>query len=148
MVHCPGQLAIYPIIPLRWHAFSVGEYIERLQAGIVETLDDLGVRSYTRPAEFGVWGRTGRLATLGMAVRNWVTYHGAFLNVCPAMGLFRLVEIDPRQKTRTSSLVAEHRGQAKMTAVRAALVQHLATAFGCERYHLYTGHPLLRERRV
>lgn len=27
MVHCPGQLAIYPILPLRWHDFSLGEYL-------------------------------------------------------------------------------------------------------------------------
>ena len=43
LLHCPGQLAIYPIVPLRWHRFSVGEFIERLQMGIVESLDDLNV---------------------------------------------------------------------------------------------------------
>jgi hypothetical protein len=32
-----------------------------------------------------------------------------------------------------------------MTAVRAALVAHLAAAFGCQRHHLHTGHPLLAE---
>jgi hypothetical protein len=31
-----------------------------------------------------------------------------------------------------------------MTGVRAALVRRLADSFGCDRYHLYTGHPLLR----
>ena len=42
----------------------------------------------------GVWGRTGQLAAVGVAVRHWVTYYGAYLNVCPPMGLFRLVETD------------------------------------------------------
>lgn len=145
LLHCGGQLAIYPIVPLRWHGFSVGEHLERLQAGIVETLDELGVRGHTPPGQYGVWGRTGQLAAVGLAVRNWVTYYGAYLNVCPAMGLFRLVESDPAGQTRMSCLVAERRGRVTMTTVRAALVRHLAEAFGCTRYHLYTGHPLLRD---
>ncbi|MBN2474962.1 MAG: lipoyl(octanoyl) transferase LipB [Pirellulales bacterium] len=147
MVHCPGQLAVYPLVPLRWHGFSVGEYLERLQAGIVETLDDLAIRGRTRPGRFGVWGRTGQLAAFGVAVRNWVSYHGAFVNVCPPMGLFRLVEDDPEPDARMSCLVAERRGHVRMTTVRATLIRHLTEAFGCDRYHLYTGHPLLRRPR-
>ena len=146
MVHCPGQLAIYPLAPLRWHGFSVGEYLERLQAGIVETLDDLNIHGNTHPGRHGVWGRTGQLAGVGIAVRDWVTYHGAWLNVSPAMGLFRLVETDPIEHTRMSCLLAEHRGGVRMTTVRATLVKHLTEALGCERYHLYTGHPLLRQK--
>jgi len=144
LVHCPGQLAIYPIVPLRWHGFSIGEYLERLQAGIVEALDDLGIHGRTRRRQHGVWGRTGRLAALGIAVRDGVTYYGAYLNVCPAMGLFRLVQTDSEPEDRMSCLTAERRTDVRMPKVRAALVRHLAEAFGCDRYHLYTGHPLLR----
>ncbi len=146
LVHCPGQLAIYPVVPLRWHGFSVGEYLERLQAGIIAALDDLGIRGHTPPGRYGVWGRNGQLAALGVAVRDWVTYYGAYLNVCPPMGLLKLVETDPLEHTPMSSLVAQRRGPVKMTTVRATLVRHLAEAFGCERYHLYTGHPMLRRQ--
>jgi lipoyl(octanoyl) transferase len=152
LVHCPGQLAIYLLVPLQWHSLSVGEFLDRLHAGIIETLDDLNVhgRRYAQdvpgPFSVGVWGRTGQLAAVGAAVRHWVTYYGAYLNVCPPMGLFRLVESDPRSQTRMSSLAAERRGPVRMTAVRAALVRRLAECFGCDRYHLYTGHPLLSER--
>jgi hypothetical protein len=62
------------------------------------------------------------------------------------MGLFRLVQSDPAGHTAMSCLVAERCGPVRMTTVRAALVGRLAAAFGCDRYHLYTGHPLLRER--
>jgi lipoyl(octanoyl) transferase len=137
ILHCPGQLAIYPIVPLRWHRFSVGEFLARSQGGIVEALDDLNVPT-TTPGHTAVCGRTGQLATLGIAVRHWITYFGGYLNVCPSMGLFRLVE------PKMSSLVAERRGAVRMTAVRAALVHRLAERFGCDRYHLHTGHPLLR----
>ena len=144
LMHSPGQLAIYPIVPLRWHGLSVGEFVRRLQAGIIETLDDLNVPSHAAAEASGVWGRTGQLAALGVAVRHWITYYGAYLNVCPPMGLFRLVESDPIGHAPMSSLTAERRGQVRMPSVRSALVARLTERFGCDRCHLYTGHPLLR----
>ena len=62
VVHTPGQLAIYPIVPLEWHQFSVGEYLDRLQSGILNALDEIGIRGQLRPGRHGVWGRTGQLA--------------------------------------------------------------------------------------
>jgi len=144
LVHCPSQLAIYPIVPLRWHGFSIGEFLERFQAGILETLHEMNIHGHSIPDRHGIWGRTGRLAALGVAVRDWVSYYGAYLNVCPSMGLFRMVENARSPEDRPGSLVAERGRGARMTAVRAGLVRHLAEAFGCERSHLYTGHPLLR----
>jgi lipoyl(octanoyl) transferase len=147
LVHCPGQLAIYPLVPLQWRNFSVGQFLDRFRTGLIETLDDLNVHAHTVPgAGDDVWGRTGQLAVVGVAVRHWVTYYGAYLNVCPPMGLFRLVEVEKgTEVSRMSCLVAERRGPVRMTAVRAALVGRLAECFGCDRYHLYTGHPLLRD---
>jgi lipoyl(octanoyl) transferase len=145
LLHCPGQLAIYPIVPLRWHGFSVGEYLGRLQSGILETLDELGVHARTLSGRHGVWGRSGQLATLGVAVRDWVTWYGAYLNVCPAMGLFRLVQSDRLTRTVMGCLVAERCGPVRMPSVRAALIRHLTEAFGCDRYHMYTGHPWLKQ---
>jgi lipoate-protein ligase B len=197
LLHCPGQLAIYPIVPLRWHGFSVGEFLDRFQAGLSQALDDLNVPCRTgilpvsdacrteelvgdaHPTRYGIFGRTGQLAAFGLSVRHWITYYGAYLNVCPAMGWFRLVENDvardvgcvlartpslaqartrgckhpPHQtmsagRTQMSSLLAECCGSIRMTAVRAALVRRLADSFGCDRYHLYTGHPMLRRERT
>src|SRR6516162_4615801 len=62
LVHCPGQLAVYPIVPLRWHDFSLGEYLHRLQAALAETLSELGVQVHVPPGRLGVWGRTGQIA--------------------------------------------------------------------------------------
>lgn len=146
LVHAPGQLAVYPILPLRPLGFSVGEYLERLQSGIANTLGELGIRVSTRPGQHGLWGRTGKLVAFGVAVRDWVTYHGAFINVSPSLGLFRVVEAAPDSTARMSSLVAERQRPAKMTGVRAELIPRLAEAFGFDRYHIHSGHPWLAER--
>ena len=144
VLHTPGQLAIYPIVPLRWHGFTVGEYLHRLQHGILQAFDESGIQGKTIPGRHGIWGRTGQLATIGVAVRGWVTYHGAYINVSPPLGLFRIVETDRIGHTRISSLVAERGPSARMASIRASVIRHLAESLGCQRYHLYTGHPLLR----
>jgi lipoyl(octanoyl) transferase len=142
-MHAPGQLAIYPIVPLAWHGWTVGQYLGRLQQGLLDTLNEVGITGQTRDGWHGIWGRSGQLATVGVAVRNWTTYFGAYLNVEPALNAFRYVISDPQLGTPASSLAAERRQRINMSAVRAALVPRLAGAFGCQRYHLYTGHPLL-----
>ena len=146
VMHMPGQLAIYPIVPLQWHHYCVGEYVERFQNGLLNALEEIGIRGQLRSGRHGIWGRTGQLVTLGVAVRNWVSYHGAFINVCPTMGLFRLVRTDPLECTRMSFLVAERGLAVRMTAVRTAVIRHLAEALGCPRCHMHTGHPLLAGR--
>lgn len=144
ILHAPGQLAVYSVVPLDWHGFSPGEYLDRLQGGLLRCLEELGIGARTQPARHGLWGRTGQLVAMGVAIRDGVSRHGAFINVCPAMGLFRLVESDPVGLTSMSCLVAERQQPVKMTKVRAEVVRHLTAALGCDRYHLYTGHPWLR----
>ena len=148
LLHAPGQLAVYPIVPLRWHGFRVGEYLDRLQGGVLRALEGLGIHAETRPGRHGLWGRTGQLAAFGVSVRDAVTRHGAFINVCPAMGLFRLVETDPRESSRMSCLLAERQRPVKMTSVRTEVIGQMTAALGCDRYHLYTGHPWLRTQSV
>ena len=145
LVHAPGQLAIYPILPLRWHGFSIGEYLDRLQMGVANAISRLGIPTHSKPGCHGLWGRTGQLAAIGIAVRDWVTYHGAYINVSPPMGLLRLVDADPQGATRIGCLMAERGRPIRMSGIRAELIPRLAEAFGCDRYHLHTGHPLLQE---
>ncbi|MBN1590197.1 MAG: hypothetical protein JW888_11840 [Pirellulales bacterium] len=146
VVHSPGQLAVYPIVPLGWFSTTPGEFLNRLQAAVRAALDELGFPTETRAGQFGLWGRTGQLAVFGVAVRRWVTYHGVYVNVCPTPGLAGLVESDRDASTRMGSLAAERRGRAKMPRVRAALIRHLSDRLGADRYHMHTGHPLLGER--
>jgi len=144
LVHAPGQLAVYPIVPLRWYGFSVGDYLGRLQRALRQTLQSLEIPTESRPGQYGLWGRTGQVSAIGVAVRDDVTSYGAYVNVNPPMGLFRLAITDPRQQATMSCLVAERRQPVKMTTIRAEVVRHLAESFGCDRYHMHTGHPLLR----
>jgi lipoyl(octanoyl) transferase len=145
VLHARGQLAVYVIVPLAPRGWTVGDYASRLQAGIVAAVADAGVQGQTFADRHGVWGRSGLLASLGVAVKNWVAYHGAFINVCPEMQLQRLIDPDPRTHTPAGSLVAERQQPVRMTTVREALLRRLTESLGCERFHPYAGHPLLND---
>ena len=66
-------------------------------------------------------------------MRAGITYQGAFLNVCPAMQNYGYVDVTRAEspfggKRTMGCLVAERRRPARMTEVRAALVESLADA--------------------
>ena len=143
ILHAPGQLAIYPIVPLEFHGWTIGDYMRRLHKALTDLLVEFNVKPAAVPGSMALAGRTGILAVLGVKVRSGVTMHGAFLNVNPEMRDFGRVTVAGGQTM--SSLLSHRALPTKMTKVRAALVTHLAEALMLERYHLHTGHPLLAE---
>lgn len=145
VLHLPGVLEILPIVPLDWHGMTVGEYLDRLQTALAAVLTAYQVPLTTRPGRHGIWGRSGQLASIGIAVKNWIAYHGATLNISAALGPFGYVQSDPEGATRFGSLLAECRRPVKMTTVRTDVIHHLAAALSCTQLHVFTGHPLLTE---
>ncbi len=153
ILHGSGQIALYPIVPLTWHGWSVGEYLRRLHVALTSTFDELRVRHESDASSSGIWGRSGQLACCGVAIRHWITSYGAYVNVNPQMTHYPFVDVmdplkaTPGQKTTMGCLFAERRQAMSVPKVRATLIPHLAAALGTERYHLITGHPLLDNTR-
>src|SRR5438270_9465316 len=81
ILHAPGQLAIYPIVPLAQHGWTIGDYLRRLQKSLADLLVEFNVKPAAIPGSMALAGRSGVLAALGVSVRHGVTMHGAFLNV-------------------------------------------------------------------
>jgi lipoyl(octanoyl) transferase len=159
LLHAPGQLAVYVITQLSWHGWSVGDYLRKLQQGVEDALHDCGAATCTLPQHFGLWGKTGLLAALGVAVKFGVTSQGVFINVDNDLRSSRRVETMSLTEYRPlaaehcqlperpihSSLLCESSLPVKMASVRAAVVSQLAATFGCGNYQLHTSHPLLPE---
>lgn len=143
MLHMPGQLAIYPIVPLTHLGWSPGTYLQRLHTALQGALDELRVPTQTQPDRAGLWGRTGLVAAIGAAIKSGVSYFGAYINVDVPIASVRRIRTDPVTRQPMTSLGVERRGSNRMPAVREAVVRHLATAFGPGRYHIYSRHPFL-----
>ena len=148
ILHQPGQLAVYPVVPLAANGWSVGEYLEMLRISVAAALESVGINTLDEDGTPGLQGRSGRLAEFGVSVRNCVAYQGAFINVNPSLGLFDLLAGTPSGELRFGSLQAERRSVAQMPRIRAALVQAFSKTFDREQYHLYCGHPWLTRRNA
>lgn len=90
--HAPGQLVGYPIIDLdALGRRDVHAHLRSLEAALIASLDELGVAARRVPGWTGVFvdpagqseraGRERKLASIGVGVRRWVTFHGFALNV-------------------------------------------------------------------
>lgn len=88
--HGPSQIVVYAIINLKPKRDVVG-FLRRFESALVQTLSDFGISSVGRSVqknlkteseadETGVWVGPQKVASLGIAVKKWVTYHGAALN--------------------------------------------------------------------
>ncbi|HEX3659560.1 MAG TPA: hypothetical protein VHV55_27480 [Pirellulales bacterium] len=146
LVHAPGQLAVYPIVPLEWHEYRVGEYVQRLENGLRAALVEAGFQALPPDGHHGVWGRSGQLVAIAAAVKSWVTYFGAYLNVAPPMQLVRGVRTDRVHEAPMSSLASERVHGLRMSGMRERVVRHVSAALGAPRYHVFSGHPLLASR--
>lgn len=81
--HGPGQLVGYPIVDLRAHRQDLHWYLRALEQTLIDALATLGVPAERKPGSTGVWTRGGvrKLASIGVHVKQWVTWHGFALNV-------------------------------------------------------------------
>ena len=143
IVHAPGQLAVYPVVPLERLGIGLDDYRRLLEECVIDTCRELHVPAWRFDDEPGVWCRLGQFAYVGIAVRSWIAYHGLFINVSPAMDLMRLVQPNS-EGDRVTSLAAQRQRRTSMHMVREGLIRHLVARLGYERFHVYTGHPLLR----
>ena len=149
IVHAPGQLAAYPVVPLDRLGLRLDGYRRRLEQAVIDTCSEMRVPAYRDVDRPGVWCRTGKFTELGVSVRSWVAYHGLFINVAPSVELLNLVgpQSTKGPGRETTTLVTERHGNVSMHVVREGLLRHLARQLAYDEYHLYTGHPLLKRTR-
>ncbi len=79
--HGPGQLVGYPIIDLSRHKPDLHWYLRTLEQALIEALDGLGILAERNAGYTGVWTRGRKIASIGIHVKQWVTWHGFALNV-------------------------------------------------------------------
>ncbi|MCX8104040.1 MAG: lipoyl(octanoyl) transferase LipB [Candidatus Bipolaricaulota bacterium] len=130
--HGPGQLVGYPIVDLRDRGRDVHRFLRDLEEVLISTLRDFSLLAQRRPGLTGVWVGTKKIASIGIAVRRWVSYHGFALNVSVDLSYFRMIRpcgLDGDVITTMSELL----GRAVSVAeVKPYLLRHWAEVFCCQ----------------
>jgi len=142
----PGQLAIYSILPLDRMGLMMQSYLEMLQTIVLAVLEDFNVFGKTRTDPIGVWVGHRMIAGVGVAVRDWVSYYGAALNVNPDLHPFRRIRCAGPGEEAMTSLERERHGAVRASLVRERVVEHYARILGFERVSVFSEHPLLSRK--
>jgi len=74
--HGPGQLTVYPIFNLGYFKKDIHWFLRQLEAVAISLLADFNITANRRSGFTGAWVREDKIASIGIAVKNWITYHG------------------------------------------------------------------------
>jgi lipoate-protein ligase B len=89
--HGPGQMVVYPILDLKEYGYRLIRYIGQLEEVILRILKDFGIEGRRDPVNRGVWVDGEKIASVGVAIKRWVSFHGFSLNYETDLKYFELI---------------------------------------------------------
>ncbi len=126
--HGPGQLVAYPIIKLAQK--DLHRYLQQLLEVIARVLRRYDLAPRFKNANPGVWVGGAKVASVGIAVRKWVTYHGIALNVTTDGDGFRWIIPCGNRADTVTSMQALLGKPVDICEVKAAFLTEFRRSFG------------------
>jgi len=130
--HGPGQLVGYPILDLQAHTPDLHWYLRQLEAALIAALAGFGIAAERNAGYTGVWTQGRKIASIGIHVKQWVTWHGFALNVTTDLSPFSLIVPCGIPDVVMTSIEREAGARDGLAAAaRAAVTSALAETFDC-----------------
>lgn len=137
--HGPGQLVGYPIFLLRQEERDLHLYLRNMEECLLRTVADFGIAGERNPGWTGAWtevpeidGTTGgkrKLASIGVAVKRWVTMHGFALNVSTDLSRFSAINPCGLEANVMASISSVLGQPIDMESVKASTRTHFGDVF-------------------
>ena len=89
--HGPGQMVVYPILNLKEYGYRLIRYVSQLEEVILSVLRDFGIEGKKDLSNRGVWAEGDKIASIGVAIKRWVSFHGIALNYATDLKYFELI---------------------------------------------------------
>ena len=128
--HGPGQLVGYPVMDLTPRNRDLHKFLRSIEQVLISTLATYGIAGARSPGRTGVWVGAEKVASIGIAVRRWVSYHGFALNVNPDLADFELIQPCGLDGVRMTSMALLRGEDAPgLGEVRERVVREIAAEF-------------------
>ena len=101
--HGDGQLIGYPIIRLS-DPKKVIPFVRNLENVIIDSLRKFKIDSFTKEDDTGVWTAKGKIASVGIKVSKWTTYHSFSLNIFDSLDGYQLINPCGNQSEQITSI--------------------------------------------
>ena len=123
--HGPGQLVIYPLIQLKEKACDLHAYLHTLEEAMMAVVGDFGLDGMRDERNTGCWVNNHKVASIGVAVRKWVTYHGVALNVNTDLSWFNRFDPCGLERDVMTSMQQQLGAAVDIAQVKNSVVRHL-----------------------
>ena len=127
--HGPGQLVAYPILDLSLDQKDIHQYIRNLEKVVIRSLDKLGIEGRSISGYTGVWVGKKKIASIGIGVKRWITYHGLSLNVNIDLSYFSLINSCGLNENGMTSLAEILSSEVQMDTVKGLFVNAFCEVF-------------------
>jgi lipoate-protein ligase B len=128
--HGPGQLVGYPIFKLDDSERDLHAYLRNLEEVLIGVCADVGLEAQRNPGWTGVWIGARKVASLGIAVRKWVTMHGFALNVATDLSRFMTINPCGLDAAVMTSLTRERGRDVTLDEVKPLAVARMSSVLG------------------
>lgn len=105
--HFPGQLVVYPVMRMEKKSGGLKIFFYNLEQIVIKLLSIYGIKSFRAQGRPGVYTKNGKIASIGIAVKKWVSYHGIALNLARDLSLFEYITPCGLEGVRMSSVYRE-----------------------------------------
>ena len=129
--HGPGQLVGYTVFGLDALGRDLHRLLRGLEDALIGALGRYGIEGRRWSGRTGVWVGEAKIASIGIAVRRWVSYHGFALNVAPDLAYFDVIHPCGLRGIQMTSLAALLGREApSLGEVRGVVADEVARRFG------------------
>jgi len=127
--HGPGQLVIYPIFDLTRHGKDTLKFLRDLEEVAIRTLSEFGILSFREAGKTGVWTDNGKIASIGIGISRWVSYHGMSINANVDLSYFDMIHPCGMKDISVTS-IKEIKGEGvNFSLLKTRIVRHFVTVF-------------------
>lgn len=87
--HEPGQLVVYPILPLLKFQLGAKKYVCQLEEVVIRTLADFNISAKRDAINPGVWVGLEKICAIGIRIDKRISRHGLALNVDNSLDIYK-----------------------------------------------------------
>lgn len=128
--HGPGQVMLYPVFNLALFKKDIHLFLRQLECAAISFLSEWTSTAAQRTGLTGVWVNGRKIASVGIAVRNWVTFHGLSINIKEAdLENYRFIR-PCGMNIEMTALEAVIRGGVAIERVSVNLIKAFCDVFG------------------
>lgn len=90
-LHAPGQLVTYPIFNIQRSGRDLKHFLSKLEQVAIDLLQGFDILARRISGQRGVWVNDKKIASIGIGVKKWISFHGMSINVNVDLNLFRMI---------------------------------------------------------